>query len=297
MDELSAAYARVLESVWAMPIFSRQDSGYAALGSDASTKLVKRLGWPGLLIWPLGLPFRPVRGWWRSFLIRPVASFYVNMHVNSSSRKLSGVLNRQRLLNGAVSESENESLDRSIATVERLKSVTTDWIALLVLLRFVPLVGLLFSMGIVTVSYTLKDAPDLILQLIGILPLAVLMIHPLVVQFGFRWKRALFAGGGIDAEGMPRQNVYEIEQRAYQRLGVKRSTEFPVDLFLAPGYYFLINWMTGLLTESITFNEDASEPGQLFAAWVFVATFVVFTGMATVRLVLRYKLRRASGHY
>ena len=59
--------------------------------------------------------------------------------------------------------------------------------------------GVLFSAGIVTVSFTLSNAPDLINSLIASLPLVVLLIHPVAVQFGFRWKRALLAGGGAEA--------------------------------------------------------------------------------------------------
>ncbi len=196
VDELAAAYARILESVWSMRRFGRMSAAHAALDPDVYTKLVKRLGWPGLLLWPLRLPFFPIRGWWRSFMLRPVVSLYAETHIHSSVSKLSSVLTRERLKRTQDHGPEIESLDRSIATLERLKTTTTGWITLMIVLRFVPLIGLLFSMGIVTVSFTLKDAPDLILQLIAFLPMTVLLIHPIAVQFGFRWKRSLFAGGG-----------------------------------------------------------------------------------------------------
>ncbi len=311
VDELAAAYTRILESMWSMKRFGRMNALYAAFDSDLDTRLVKRLGWPGLLIWPLRLPFIPIRGWWRSFVLRPAVSIYAETHVHSSASKLSGVLTRERLKRIRDNSPGTESLERSIATLEWLKNTTTGWVTLMIVLRFVPLIGLLFSMGIVTVSFTLKDAPGLILQLIGILPLTVLLIHPVVVQFGFRWKRALFAGGGRtggggesdDGPGLPTTNTYDIEQRTYLQLGIKRSTELPADLFMAPGIYFLFNLITG-----IVFRGDlleVSEPSfegdrplsELIAGAIIAAVSIVFLAIATIRLGLRYKLRRASGYF
>ncbi len=277
---------------------------HAALGPDVDTKLVKRLGWPGLLLWPLRLPFFPIRGWWRSFMLRPVVSLYAETHIHSSVSKLSGVLTRERLKRNQDNGPEIESLDRSIATLERLKTTTTGWIALMIVLRFVPLIGLLFSMGIVTVSFTLKDAPGLALQSIVFLPVTVLLIHPIAVQFGFRWKRSLFAGGGnaggedesVDGRvGLPTTNTYAIEQQTYQRLGLKRSTELPVDLFMAPGFYFLLEPLIGFAFGSVSFNQESDEGWEIVLGTIVATLFFVFLAMATVRLGLRYKLRRASG--
>jgi len=134
----------------------------------------------------------PIRGWWRSFVIRPVVSFYATSHINGNTSKLHEMLVRQRL---AIGNDKNEisksSLDESIAGLERLKTVTTGWVAILVLLRFVPVIGLLFSMGLVTVSFTLSDAGGVIQNLIGITAAVMFIVHPIAVQFGFRWKRAL----------------------------------------------------------------------------------------------------------
>ena len=311
VDELADAYARILESMWSMKRFGRMNALYAAFDSDLDTKLVKRLGWPGLLVWPLRLPFIPIRGWWRSFVLRPAVSIYAETHVHSSASKLSGVLTRERLKRTLEHGPEIESLERSIATLEWLKNTTTGWVTLMIVLRFVPLIGILFSMGIVTVSFTLNDAPGVILQLIGILPLIVLLIHPVVVQFGFRWKRALFAGGGStggrgesdDGPGLPTTNTYDIEQRTYLQLGIKRSTELPADLFMAPGIYFLFNLITGIVFRGNLL--EASEPSfegdrplsELIAGAIIAGVFIVFLAIATIRLVLRYKLRRASGYF
>lgn len=299
VDELAAAYACILEFVWSMRTFDRQSVDYATVDSDVDTKLVKILGAPGLVLWPLRLPFLPIRSWWRTFMLRPVISFYVNTHINSSATKLSGVLIRERLRNLHAGDPEVESLDRSIAMLDRLKTATTGWIALLVVLRFVPLVGLLFSMGIVTVSFTLADAAGLIRQLITLLTLVVLLIHPVAVQFGFRWKRALFTGCGgeaaVDPGGLPTASTYEIEKRTYQHLGVKRSTEFPVDLFLAPGYYFLLNLVIGLGLGAVTFVADPQSTWELVANAVVIAVFGVILAMATIRLALRYQRRRVTG--
>ena len=255
----------------------------------------------------------PIRGWWRSFVIRPVVSFYATTHINGNASKLHETLVRKRLAIGdGESESSVSSLDESIAGLERLKTVTTGWVALLVLLRFVPLIGLLFSMGLVTVSFTLADAGGIIQNLIGITASVMFIVHPIAVQFGFRWKRALFAGGGngvtspkpISAENnqsvsdpLPRTNVYQLEQRAFEQLGVKRIGELPVDLLLAPGYFFLFNLLVGIISGSTTFDSDATSAESVVANIVFAAVFVTFFLMATARLVLRFKLRKASGDY
>jgi hypothetical protein len=177
VDELAAAYARILESVWSMNRFSRMSTPYAAFDSYLDTKWVKRLGWPGLLLWPFRLPFLLIRKWWRSFVLRPVVSLYAETHIHASASKLSSLLTRERLTSSHSDGPRTAELELSIATLERLKAATTGWITLMIVLRFVPLIGLLFSMGIVTVNFTLTDAPGLILQLTAVLPLTVLLIH------------------------------------------------------------------------------------------------------------------------
>ena len=303
VDELSVAYARVLDSVWSMKRFDRLNPTYAAFDSSLDTKLVKRLGWPGLILWPLRLPFFLVRGWRRSFVLRPVVSLTTETHINSSASKLSSKLIRQRLRKGSEDGTELESLDRSIASLERLRSTTTGWVTLMVLLKFVPLIGLLFSMGIITVSFTLKDAPGLLLRLTALVPITVLLLHPLAVQFGFRWKRALFGGGytatsgngsALDVAGLPTENTYEVERRAFQRLGIKRSTEFPVDLFMAPGFYFLLEPIIGFIFGTVEVSQESDTAAEVAAGNVVMGIFIVFFAMAAVRLGLRYRLRRAS---
>lgn len=273
------------------------------LDSDAQSPWVKRLGWPGLLVWWLRIPFIPIRGWWRSFVIRPVVSFYVTTHINGNASKLHSLLVRKRLAIGNA-ESDIGSLDESIAGLERLKTVTTGWVALLVLLRFVPLVGLLFSMGLVTVSFTLANAGSIVENLIGLTAVVMFIVHPIAVQFGFRWKRALFAGGGSNVDGgsatsvqLPDVNVFRLEKQVFEQSSVKRVGELPVDLLLAPGYFFLFNLLVGLLSGSTTFNSDASSDESVIANIVFAAVFVAFFLMATTRLVLRFKLRKVSGDY
>ena len=299
VDELAATYARILASVWSMRVFDRQSFDYATLDSDADTKLVRMLGRPGLVLWPLRLLFHPMRGWWRTFMLRPVISLFVNRHINSSASRLSSVLVRERLKMLHASDPEVESLDQSIAMLGRLRGATTGRIALLLVLRFVPLIGVLFSAGIVTVSFTLSDAPDLINLLIALLSLFVLLIHPVAVQFGFRWKRALLAGGGgeaaTDPGELPTACTYEIEILTYGRLGVKRSTEFPVDLFLAPGFYFLLSVIIGLALDALTIIDEGSSTTQTVVNDAAFAVFVVFFAIATFRLALRYRRRRALG--
>ena len=305
VDQLAVAYVRILKHVQSMQTFDRQSAEYAVLDSDVETRLVKRLGWPGRVLWPLRLLFYPIRGWWRSFMLRQVISFYVSTHINNSATKLSRALIFERLNNIQTSDPQAESLERSIAIVEGLKTITTGWVVLLVILRFVPLVGLLFSMGIVTVSFTLDNAPELGRQLRVFLALVIFVVHPIVVQFGFRWKRALFAGGGGDGSddpaGLPRTNVYEIEQQVYERLGVKRASEFPVDLFLAPGIYFLFNLIVDAALQPVDLGdlEPAVPAGtaEALGGFISLAIFSAFFVVALIRLVLRYKLRRASGFF
>jgi len=303
VDELTGAYVRVLENTWSSPTTGQGNPELAVIDNDSTA--VKRLGWPGLVMWPLRLIFRPVRPWWYGFMLGPVISLYVNTHINSSVSKLSKTLIKKRLQRDSLNELEAAGLDRSIETLERLQVVTTGWIVLLTLLRFVPIIGLLFSMGIVTVGISLQDTPDLLLQLIGLLPLIVLFVHPLLVHFGFRWKRALFAGSSsvigskitADTANWPTQSTYEIEARTFKRLGIKRPTEFPVDLFLAPGVYMLLNITIGLVIGSITFDDSVGPNEIPIGNIISVTVFAIFLATAVFRLVLRYMQRRAAGTY
>ena len=306
VDELAAAYARILESVWSMNRFSRMSTPYAAFDSHLDTKWVKRLGWPGMLLWPFRLPFLLMRKWWRSFVLRPVVSLYAETHIHASASKLSSMLTRERLKSSHSDGPRVAELERSIATLERLKTATTGWVALMIVVRFVPLIGLLFSMGLVTVNFTLRDAPDLILQLTGFLPLTVLLLHPIAVQFGFRWKRALFAGGGMasangerseGSHGLPETNTYEIERRTFGRLGVKRAAELPVDLLMAPGFYFLLEPLIGFAFGTFSFTDETDGTAEVIAGTTLAIMFFVFFTMSAIRLGLRYKLRRNSGNF
>jgi hypothetical protein len=150
----------------------------------------------------------------------------------------------------------------------------------------------------------------MIQHLIGLVALTMLVIHPIAVQFSFRWKRALFAGGGsslgadeavrddsqIEPGDLPRVNVYEIERRVFDLSGVKRFPKFPVDLLLAPGYYLLFNLMISFASGSRTFDSDANSTANIIVNLLGPAMLAVFFSMATARLVLRYKLRRESGN-
>lgn len=306
MDELAFAYGRILKTVWSLPMLSHQFGEYSALTSDVQTSLVKRLGWPGMLIWWLRLPFYPIKNWWRSFVFRPIVSFYVTTHVYSSSSKLHAALVKERLERGNTSGPDIELLDQSIAGLERLRTSTTGWGALLVILKFVPLIGLVFSMGLVSVSFTLRDAPNLILRMITFVPITVLFLHPLAIQFGFRWKRSLFAdgigeiGNGLSADSPPgtsARSIYESEQRTYHRMGLTRMRELPVDLLLAPGFYFLLYLMVGFASGSIAYNTDATESSDAIGNAALITIFGTFFLMSAARLVIRYKLRRISGDY
>ena len=92
----------------------------------------------------------------------------------------------------------------------------------------------------------------------------------------------------------PVRTFTKLNNEAIDGLGVKRITEFPVDLFLAPGYYILLDWIIGLTFGTVTIDEDA-ESGEIVVVAIVVAVCTVFLLMATARLALRYKRRRALG--
>ena len=79
-------------------------------------------------------------------------------------------------------------------------------------------------------------------------------------------------------------------------MGVKRSYELPVDLLMAPGFYFLFNLIIGIIFQGNLADEDAGTT-ELVASMVVAAVFAVFLVVAAIRLGLRYKLRRASGYF
>ena len=98
-----------------------------------------------------------------------------------------------------------------------------------------------------------------------------------------------------DLRALPRADVYSIEKRTFDLSGIRRTREIPVDLLLAPGYYFLFNLLIGLFTGSTTFNSDDQSTESLIANYVIIALFGLFFVMASVRLALRYKARVSSG--
>ncbi len=202
----------------------------------------------------------PICRWWYGFAIRQVTLFWIDAHIAGRTRRVEGVLRKVRLERATEMTPEIQSVDRLLMLMSYAAGVSVGYERALVLLRFVPLIGLLVTIGLIPLSVDasasgLRELGGLAQSAFGAVPLFVLLLNPLVVRFAFRWKRAVFMGGvverrrGFDLDarytGMGDQSIYALENRVFDDLGVKKGIELPVDLLLSPAVHLALNSTVG----------------------------------------------------
>jgi hypothetical protein len=143
----------------------------------------------------------------------------------------------------------------------------------------------------------------MILLTLTLVPLLMLIIYPLVVRFGFRWKRALFVaypqdpGRGVDCTGKPEgresDSVYEMENRMYRVMGLRKHSETPVDLFLHPAPYWLLTSTAGALIALV--QRGRSTTAGLAATLIVDALVLLLFVVPTWMAFSRYRQRSAAG--
>ena len=326
VPRLLSAYARALEYVGSQPMLQvyRLPRARAEPELSRASRSFQRLlfGWLSLPVrWfpqpePLsGLVFSPARlfvtlidNWWSGFAVGPLVRLFVETHIHSKTVHIGRHLRQARL---ALAEERSESLDfldKQLRLLEYAEHLATGWGRFISLLRFLPAVGVLFSLGIVAFSFDIREAPRQIYFILSLIPLLMLVIYPLIVRFGFRWKRAIFLSWpgepnkAIDQERLVRdesyQNIYELENRTYSDLGLEKGLEVPIDLLLHPAPYWFVEFLVAsiLLIVGLATREASAE--NIVLGWTLVGlsqlALLLICFRWTLGLFTRYRRRKAS---
>lgn len=303
LGRLLAAYAAILQKVSNEPFahVRRRPIEPKARGGAGSSKGEdpgSSLSFTSTLLWP----FRSIRTWWWGFSIRPIVRFFIETHVYAKTAEMSRFLKQERLRMTDVAGDGARSLEESIRLIGYAESAVGGWSRILEPLRFAPAVGMMLSWGVVGISDI--HLGQMIVLTMTLVPLLMLIFYPLVVRFGFRWKRAFFTaypldpGHGVDRirkpEGWESASVYEMENVAYKGMGLKKHSETPVDLFLHPAPYWLLTSTVGALIALGRHSGSAAASG--FAATVIVDALVLLLFLVPTWMAFsRYRQRRAAG--
>ncbi len=92
-----------------------------------------------------------------------------------------------------------------------------------------------------------------IYSILYLLLIVYVLIVPITIQYGFHFRRAILSGGcTFDSpasnrkdyelrvwQNFPSVNIYRLETDIFQLLGIRKNTEFPLDLTIAPFPYLL----------------------------------------------------------
>jgi len=142
----------------------------------------------------------------------------------------------------------------------------------------------------------------LLLLAVNLFPFLMLPIYAVVVRFGFRWKRALFAGWplgpatGVDRTRPPEADrspsIYQLEDRVYRDMGLRKHKEFPIDVILHPAPYLFL----ALLAVSVIIlaRADLAVARLLTFALALFLLMLLFL-VPAVGVVRRYRERRKAG--
>jgi len=288
------AYANVLQQVSQEPAFHvrhrpRPQAKPSGLVSDI-------LLW---LLWPL----RKLRNWWWGFCIRSVVKLFVETHINAKTTEIGRFLREKRLQVAGEAGEDVESLDELLRLVVYAETMVTGWSRFFAPLRFLPGLVMVASWSIAATSY--RDLTTQLVLALTLVPLLMLIIYPVVVRFGFRWKRAIFAAWPSDPSlvvdilpedkgGKP--NIYELENRLYGDLGLKKHSEIPVDVILHPAPYWLLTVLVGIIMPlaSTQLRGDVRPAGLVIITAFEIALILVFL-VPIWRAVGRYRKRKAAG--
>ena len=304
LPALLSAYAVVLEQVGNEPlihIHRRPGSSSNPGSSSGPRRLV--CSTLGRLVSFVLFPLRQMRVWWWGFAIRPIVRLFVETHINAKTAEIGRFLRQRRLRMAGESSDDTRLLDEHLRLLGHAEGMVSGWSRWLVPLRFVPGVAMALSWALVASS----DLPRQVLYLIlTISPLLMLVVYPVVVRFGFRWKRAFFVawpshpGLAVDLT-QPREasttlNIYELENQVYSDMGLRKHSEIPIDVILHPAPYWLL---TVLVSIVIPLAFAQSRGGFTTADWMLSSlvqfALVVLFLLPTLRVVRRYRRRRDAG--
>lgn len=241
--------------------------------------------------------------WWRRWLFKPLISvpegaFFrplVKLLVTSHIRgRLDAIIKHLRIERMAITddsdlgakaiESYVKQLTESRSTLageNRIPRIASTALALALPLFPIAAAGLL-RQG----SDTLLIIGMLVV--VGIYQVSLVLVLPMIVQAGFEGKRALFAGKKIQSPGFPTANVYHVESRLFEVLGVTKPNELPLDLLLNIRHYNLLPAVVVLAAFAIVFWD--------WIVGVLAMLFVVGTIFSILYDVHRYRQRAKEGN-
>jgi len=296
LPALLHAYAAIIEQVGSGPATRLHRRPSSASGS-AKPGLLGRFTAFGLA------PLRWVRDWWWGFSIRPVVRLFVETHVSARASEMGRFLRPKRLMMVDRSAEDALRLDASLRSLAYAEGMVAGGSRSLGPVRYILPVVFAGSWILIALNPAFRQLQTALLLLaLNALPFLMLLIYAVVVRFGFRWKRALFAGWplgpatGVDRTRLPEAkkspSVYELENRVYADMGLRKHTEFPIDVVLHPAPYLFL----ALLAASVILLARADLPAArlLTVALVLVLSMLLFL-VPAVGIVRRYRERRKAG--
>jgi hypothetical protein len=200
-------------------------------------------------------PVNPLLRRWYGIALRPVTLFWIDQHVRSRARQLEVRLRHHNVILATAGDAQAATVDRLanlLQSVAMQTQRTNSWIGLA---SAAPIVALLLRLILTSVSGSgtgnFYDAIYRVQSFAWTMPLSAVIANPLIVRFGFRWKRAIFMGGAVENwrgisgtrryRGMPAENIYALENRVFDDLATRRPKEPAVELFLSPFLYIAID--------------------------------------------------------
>jgi hypothetical protein len=296
LPALLHAYAAVIEQVGSGPstrLHRRPSSG----SGPAKTGLLERFTAFGVA------PLRWVRDWWWGFSIRPVVRLFVETHVSARASEMGRFLRPKRLMMADRSAEEALRLDASLRSLAYAEGMVAGGSRSLGPLRYIPPVVFAGSWILIALNPAFRQLQTalLLLFLYGS-PFLVMLVYAVVIRFGFRWKRALFTGWllgpaiGVDRTRLPEaarsRSIYQLEDRVYRDLGLRKHTEFPIDVVLHPAMY----WFPTMLAGFVVFLARGDlPPARLLILGLAQLLLVLLFLVPAVGIVRRYRERRKAG--
>jgi hypothetical protein len=296
LPALLSAYAAVIEQVGSGPVTRLHRPPPAAPGSPKAG-LLDRFSDFGLA------PLRWLRDWWWGFSLRPIVRLFVETHVSARTSEMGRFLRPKRLMMTVESTDDRRRLDDCLRSLAYAEGMVAGGSRSLGPVRYIPPVVFALSWILIALNPTFRQLQTAALYLVLYsFPFLIMLVYAVVVRFGFRWKRAFFAAWplgavrGVDSRRLSgagkSANVYELENRVYADMGLRKHTEFPIDVVLYPALYWFLTVLAGFLIPLAR--------GELAAAhWLTVALFqfllmLIFL-VPTVGAVRRYRERRKAG--
>ncbi|MBM4444851.1 MAG: hypothetical protein FJ020_06070 [Chloroflexi bacterium] len=296
LPALLNAYAAVIEQVSSGPVTRLHRRPSAAPGSP-KPGLLDRFGDFGLA--PLGW----LRDWWWGFSIRPVVRLFVETHVSARASEMARFLRPKRLMMGQESADDRQRLDECLRSLAYAEGMVAGGSRSLGPVRYVPPVVFALSWILIALNPGFRQLQTAALYLVLYsFPFLIMLVYAVVIRFGFRWKRAFFAGWplgavrGVDrtrpSEANRSASIYELETRVYAGLGLPKHREFPIDVVLHPALYWFLTILAGFVIPLVR--------GDLGTArWLTVALFqfllMLLFLVPTVGAVRKYRERKKAG--